>query len=169
MNACLMSLINDNLDVNIYTGLVTWKVDRPGVRKGRSAGTMRTDGYLSLQLYGQTFTLHRLIWYVAHGRMPHCKVDHINGDRADNRIINLREATNSQNCMNSKIRVHNTSGITGVTWHTKRKEWRAFISIDKKIRHLGSFKIKEDAIVARRNAEKIHYGEFRYRKDLEDV
>lgn len=87
-------------------------------------------------------------------------VDHINGDPSDNRRVNLRVCTPSQNSMNKKIPLDNTSGVKGVCWHIRKKKWSAYISINKKQRVIGLFDNIEDAKQARLQAEMKHYGEF---------
>lgn len=105
----------------------------------------------------KSILLHRLIM-----GEPDALVDHIHDDRKwDNRKDNLRVATKSENAINSPPRKKNTSGCTGVT-KTKSGTWRARIQVNKKEKMLGTFKNVEDAIEARKNAEKIYYGEFAY-------
>lgn len=88
------------------------------------------------------------------------QVDHINGDKYDNRRCNLRLATNSQNQMNKGLQKNNTSGHTGVQWVPKWNRWMARIIKDKKRIYLGAFKTKEEAIMARKVAEKIYFNNF---------
>ena len=91
-------------------------------------------------------------------------VDHEYGNRKNNKIKYLRLASDSQNQMNHiKLRSDNTSGVTGVSWHKVKKKWQAMIKAGKRI-HLGDFTNKEDAIQARKEAEKKYHGRFR-RKD----
>lgn len=87
-------------------------------------------------------------------------VDHINHNRLDNRISNLRICTQQENCMNSGQRYGTSSGVTGVSWYAQRNKWEAYINISGKRVKLGYFKTKEEAIEARRQAEIEYYGEF---------
>jgi len=91
--------------------------------------------------------------------------DHENQNSLDNRKINLRIASVSENGMNVKIRKNNTSGITGI-YQAKDGKWVVSIRINKKRTYLGRFKKKEDAIVKRLKAEKEYYGEFAPQKEL---
>jgi len=94
------------------------------------------------------------------------EIDHKrHGDLAfvDNRRSNLRIATNSQNTMNQSIRYDNTSGVTGVRFNKESQSWTAIIGYDRKSIFLGYFKSKDDAIIARRDAEKKYFGEYAFR------
>lgn len=108
-------------------------------------------GYRRLRVEGQKYLIHRVIWLLHHGRWP-VLVDHINRDRADNRIENLREVTAAENQWNSGPALSNPSGYPGVQV-TKPGRWVARINDSGKRRHLGTFKNREDAIHARKRAE----------------
>jgi len=102
---------------------------------------------------------HRLAWALHNGEWPSKQIDHIDGDRANNRISNLREATQSQQIMNSKLRSDNTSGIKGV--QQRKYGWTAYIAVDGKSTYLGHFDTKAKAIAARAEAEEKLYREWR--------
>ncbi len=112
--------------------------------------------------------MHRVITSVDGDIWTDIQVDHIHGEntRNDNRKFNLRIATPSQNGMNKKIYSNNTSGHTGVYWNKSRNRWVSYISINKKLVCLGSYKSKEDAIKARKEAEEKYYGEFSYENSM---
>jgi len=140
------------------TGLFTWRVDRnKKTRAGDSAGTIRPDGYIQISIDYKLYRAHRLAWLYVHGRWPVDQLDHINHHRADNRIANLREATNSDNKKNQSLHSNNTSGVCGVLWHSRDKRWVAQVRVDNHNIHLGNFTDKDDAIAARRQAD-ITYG-----------
>ena len=88
-------------------------------------------------------------------------VDHINGDKTNNHVTNLRWATVSENSQNKKIQSNNTSGIVGVYFHKNSQKWKANITVNKKVKCLGSFENIDNAIKARNDAEILHFGEFR--------
>lgn len=96
---------------------------------------------------------HRLAWLYTYGHWPIDQIDHINGIRDDNRICNLREVNNQQNQMNAKKRFDNTSGKTGVCYFSRDNNWRSTIVFKGKSHHLGYFETKEEAILAREEAE----------------
>jgi len=117
-------------------------------------------GHGQIEIHCKNFMLHRVAWVHYYGEWPRGHLDHINGDPSDNRIRNLREATQSQNMMNAAIRSDNRSGVKGVSWSKKEMRWYAYINKNKKMISLGRYESLEDAIVARLNGEKIYHGDF---------
>ena len=81
------------------------------------------------------------------------EVDHINGDRLDNRKSNLRKCNRNQNCKNTTLPITNTSGYKGVAWHKQRGKWRAFIMLNHKQISLGLYDDKEEAYKVRLECE----------------
>jgi len=133
---------------------VTSKIDKDDFLGIPNRIYVGRNGYPSVFEEGKNILLHRLLF-------PDRKeTDHINRDIFDNRRSNLRECTSSQNSMNKGISKSNSSGITGVSWHKATQKWRAWIMVSRKMNHLGVFKTKEEAVSARKDAEKLHYGEF---------
>ena len=116
------------------------------------------EGYPATSINSKTIRLHVFLGLKWH--------DHQNKNKLDNRRINLRPCTYSQNNMNIGIRIDNTSGIIGVYWFSRDKKWKAQINIDGKTKNLGTFIDKEDAIKTRLNAESKYYGEFAPQKHL---
>jgi hypothetical protein len=103
-------------------------------------------GYLIIKIDYKLYRAHRLAWLYVHGEWPSDQIDHINGDRADNRISNLRAATNSQNKQNArKARSDSRSGLIGAMWESQKNKWRAVILVDGKKKHLGYFDQAEQA------------------------
>jgi len=107
---------------------------------------------------GERTYLHRFIMNSPKGKV----IDHINGDKLDNRKQNLRIYTIKQNIINSKISKNNTSGYTGVSFRKNRNVYRANIMVNRKQIYLGSFERIEDAVLARKKAEEKYFGEFAY-------
>jgi hypothetical protein len=124
---------------------------------GKEAFTGRiTSGYHTGKIDGRTFFAHRIAWALHYGAAPTGEIDHINGLKTDNRILNLRDATRGENQRNTFMRRCNTSGFTGVTRHKCTRRWAAQIQVDKKALHLGLFDTKEAAAKARASAELAH-------------
>ena len=117
------------LDYNPETGAFTWRVNRRGryARAGSAAGTKRPDGYLRIELNTRPYYCHRLAFLLTHGTWPNEYIDHINGDTSDNRISNLRAASQSQNMQNARLRDDNKTGFKGVFWDANRGQYLASI------------------------------------------
>lgn len=117
-------------------------------------------GYIrtSIVINARTFTykVHKLVWAIHHGEFPTKPMDHINHDRTDNSIENLRVVTYQENARNRKLPVNNTSGTIGVIWNARAKSWAAAIKISGVRCHLGYFKNKNHAIAAREEANIKH-------------
>lgn len=88
---------------------------------------------------------HRLAWFIIHGKLPEGEIDHINHDRLDNRIANLRDVSSCINMRNRPMPKNNTSGVCGVRWYNSTQKWRAEVSLNGKSNHLGYFDNIEDA------------------------
>lgn len=112
-------------------------------------------GYSRVRIGDKLFKTHRVIWLLVHGFQPN-HIDHINGDRSDNRLANLRNITQYENALNQKLRADNVSGCSGVNWHNSNR-WIAQIRDRGKYVYLGSFKVLFDAVAARKSAE-LKYG-----------
>jgi hypothetical protein len=128
---------------------------------GKVAGTVRTDGYVAIQINKRLYQAHRLAWLFVYKKWPVDQVDHIDGDPGNNRIANLRQATNQENCCNGKLRANNSTGVTGVSWHKGAGKFVASISNDGNLLNLGLFDTLEEATAARHTAEIKYYGNFR--------
>ena len=115
--------------------------------------------YLQVSIHKKKYYVHRIVFMFHHGFMPEA-LDHIDGNKKNNAIENLRQATLSQNQYNKKIARHNTSGIKGVYWHKRSEKWMARCTINKKCFYIGSYKNLNEAKVAVINFRKTHHGEF---------
>jgi hypothetical protein len=140
------------------TGGFVWtqKISRKNI-VGATAGTLRPDGYITIQVAKKRFMAHRLAWFFVHGEWPK-EIDHKNRNRSDNRIANLRSVTSGQNKQNILVaRAHNkNSGLLGVYLDKRkiRNPWRASIVVDDRPIHLGVFPTKEAAHAAYLHAKK---------------
>jgi hypothetical protein len=129
------------------TGLFVWTVclnSRAPV--GSVAGTVRPDGYRRINIDRVPHMAHRLAWLYTYREYPSCEIDHINRNRQDNRICNLRLATSKQNKENSPLRSTNTSGHKGVHWDKSRGKWMAFIVHNKRFCNLGRYDDLDQAV-----------------------
>lgn len=124
----------------------------------REAGTADGRGYRYVQFQGEHHLVHRVAWFLYYGEWPDKTVDHINGNRSDNRITNLRLATISENGYNRKTPQNNTSGFKGVSFH--RGLWQAQISVSGKNKFLGRFASREEAAAAYGKSALQYHGEF---------
>lgn len=136
------------------TGIFYWRVNRRGRAKaGSKAGTPHSDGYWEIGVDGKAYRAHRLAWLYVHGYTPKEMLDHINRNRLDNRIENLRKSENYLNMRNAGPYKQNSSGVRGVSWSDKSKRWVAAIMDRGRNFHLGSYKSIEEAAAARYAAE----------------
>jgi len=129
----------------------------PRAQAGKVVGSKSDEGYLRVRIDGQLYPLHRLAWLYMDGKFPKGDVDHINHDRTDNRIRNLRVVTPSENMKNQAMRCTNTSGVMGVSWNKRDNKWMAYIWSKGKMKHLGRYSDYFNAVCVRKAAE-IRYG-----------
>lgn len=149
--------LKEVLQYDAKTGLFTWKVSRGIVRAGTIAGTPHTHGYTHITLKGKRYFAHRLAWLYTHGSWPSFEIDHVNRLKSDNRLLNLREVTSSQNQQNRLLTKNNSSGFKGVTWNKQKSKWWAKITVNHKKYHLGFFDTPEEASLAyQAGAIKLH-------------
>lgn len=157
------------LDYNPETGEFTWKPKVGGPRingrfngrmAGRVAGHSHSSGYIELALDGVKYYAHRLAWFYTHGEWPPEDIDHIDRDRGNNRVSNLRLATRSQNLRNTVVRPYSKTGVKGVKFCKKIGKYVATITLLGQAKYLGLFDDKESAGAAYREAAAILHGEF---------
>jgi hypothetical protein len=131
------------------SGRFFWRCRRAAVREGQETGLCDNGkGYRVIGLFGKLHTAHKIAWALSYGVWPDRDIDHINGDRADNKLSNLRLADRSQNMENAARPRHNVSGYRGVHWSKRAKKWRAVIWKNRAPHHLGFFDDKLDAAAA---------------------
>lgn len=140
--------LKDILHFNPDTGEFRWLVSAGKRSAGDIAGCHNNEGYYRICISRKSYTAHRLAWLYIYGEFPPNCLDHINGIRDDNRIINLRLASRSENCWNTKVIGLGYSKYKGVSWHKKDKKWCAAIKKDRKTYFLGNFKLEEQAAAA---------------------
>lgn len=128
-----------------------------------SQKVLRMDhrGYMRVNITGAGALLaHRVAWMLVHGSIPKSHIDHIDSDKTNNRINNLRVCTHNQNQHNQGIRKNNKSGFKGVSWMKSNRKWHAQICCNSKVKHLGFYDEKEDAARAYDKAAIEIHGEF---------
>ena len=141
------------------TGHFTWLGSRGPTRTGSRAGSLHSRGYICIQVDRKIYKAHRLAFLYMKNQIP-TEVDHINRIKSDNRWVNLRPATHQENMGNQGIRVNNTSGYNGVSWHKLTSKWMAYGARKGRLVHLGLFdSLEEAAVVAQAWREEI-YGVF---------
>lgn len=165
------ALLRELLDCDYATGSLIWRPRDEHLipnDKGRTLWNARyagkaalnanhSQGYKYGNFQGKPRFAHRIIWAHRYGEHPNGEIDHIDGDRANNAIDNLRCVSRTQNMRNMKVSDRNKSGIVGVYWSKGRQKWVANISLGRRTVYLGIFSDINDAARARQEAER-RYG-----------
>lgn len=118
------------------------------LRGGKRVGWQNPDGYRYVQCGAKQVKEHRLIWFLVHGAWPSEQLDHINGNKRDNRLTNLRPASGSVNQHNTRRRCDNSSGYKGVRYHAASGAFQARIGLHGRQHHLGTFPTAYEAHLA---------------------
>lgn len=150
----LKSKFSYNPDTGIFTRL----------RNNREYKSIDSCGYVHMAVCGYKIRAHRLAWLYIHGYIPRY-IDHINGVRFDNRLINLRECTQQENMFNQKPMIGKISKYKGVSFHKPTNKWRAYGKLNQKNIHLGLHKTEQEAFMAYDNFAKANHGKF-YRPQI---
>ena len=163
MSTLTAARLRELLDYSPETGKFRWRTTGKGrcrVKGGDQPGYIGNHGYRSIGVLGREYLAHRLAWLYVHGEWPSKFPDHINLDKLDNRIANLRAASKSQNSANRGAPKSNTSGFKGVWWSKVGNKWTAAITVGGKAQHLGYFATPEAGHAAYCMAATRIYGEF---------
>jgi hypothetical protein len=151
--------LKEMLNYDESSGVFTWvKTASKRIKQGSVAGRCNSHGYQVIGIDGLEYKAHRLAWLYVYGYLPESCIDHINCVRSDNRICNLRLASNSQNKLNAIPQRNNSSGFKGVSRHKGR--WRVQASVNGKRHHLGIFKDVIEAAKVYAEFAKKNHGEF---------
>lgn len=140
-------------------GNLIWKVNKKSAKAGNIAGCKNSRGYLTVQVDGKNKTVHRVIWLMEYGWLPKL-IDHIDGDRINNVLSNLREATVSQNLCNSRDYKKKSGLARNVRWNAKSQRWNIRVMKDQKEHYIGSCKDYDEAVSMAVAARKRFFGEF---------
>lgn len=136
------------------SGNFCWITKRKGRNPSKAAGSITPTGYRTICINGVDILAHRLAWLYVHGSWPVGVIDHINGNRQDNRISNLRDVTQVENMLNvHKPRIDNTTGYRGVSLHKPSGKYLARLKIGGKYKSLGLFACAEAAAAAYTSAK----------------
>lgn len=154
MTAPTLAVVRRIFDYDPASGKFRFKESRGRRAAGSLAGYVKSDGYRMVSVEGRWCYAHRLAWFYAHGEWPEAEIDHVNGDRDDNRIANLRPATRSEN-------MRNVRGAKGWHWHSRAGKWQALIRADGKRKYLGAFATEAEAKAAYEKAAAELHGQFR--------
>jgi len=146
--------LKEVLNYDPMMGVFTWKIQRCGKgRIGQVAGCKDSAGYIRIAVDRKLYYGHRLAWLYVHGYFPEHTVDHINQNKSDNRLANLRHVTQRCNCRNIKTREGSMSGVKGVRLDGRTNSWSATISVGGRTRTIASFESLDNAVCARLAAE----------------
>lgn len=136
--------LKELLEYDPTLGRFTWKVSNNGyVKVGSIAGCLDPKGYVQIRIDRKLYKGHRLAWLYMFGEFPKEHLDHIDGDRANNRIENLRAATIRENSQNRKE--HRGGHLVGTSFNKRVKKWESYIQINGKRKRLGYFETQQEA------------------------
>jgi hypothetical protein len=153
--------LREQLDYDPETGVFVWKVaNSMRVKVGQHAGHIAESGYRLIHCFGRIWRAHHLAWLHVYGKLPDKEVDHRDGNRANNAILNLRLATRTQNSWNCGLQRNNTTGLKGIYLARKVGLYRARIKVEGKTIDLGYHGTKEEAHAAYCAAALKYHGEF---------
>jgi hypothetical protein len=151
--------LRELLDYDPETGIMTWQVDHRNAPAGSIAGTTTWERYVRIWINGRSYVRSRLAWLYTHGHWPAYQVDHINRNAGDDRLCNLREATQSQNTANRAP--WGRSGIKGVEVLPSGK-FRVALKVNGKRCYMGVWPTAEIASAVYRNTAKLLHGKYAY-------
>ena len=150
--------LKEILHYDAETCVFTWVKNPKGINFVGIAGTKTSNGYTQIKIDQKKYYAHRLAWIWVYGVHPPHHIDHVNRTKDDNRIKNLRPATNSENQQNQKKRrANNKSGVVGVCWDKSMLKWKAQIQINRKNINLGHYNSIEEAAAVRATAKQKYH------------
>ena len=149
--------LKQRLNYDPDTGVFTWLNNHIKKFVGSKAGCPNgPNGYVRITIGLTPYFAHKLAWLYVYGGWPKEQLDHINHDKIDNRIANLREVSNRQNHLNKPLSKNSSTGFLGVSFHKRANKYEARIKVNGKSLYLGSFTTPEEAYAARKSADCKH-------------
>lgn len=156
-----LSRLKEVLSYDSGSGNLYWKEClSPVAQVGSVAGTLQSNGYITVGLDGKILRAHRIAWALHYNNQPPKLIDHKNRVKSDNRIDNLRSTTVVDNAYNQGLAKNNKSGIKGVSWDNTRNKWRATCSVSGVRSNLGYYDTIEQASKAVATFRRLNHGEF---------
>lgn len=152
----LKSVLNYDKD----TGIFTWAVNKSKRCNIGDVAGHKDNGYIRIEINNKAYRAHRLAWLYVYGEMPKLHIDHINSNRSDNRVSNLREATYQENSKNYSTPKTNTSGVKNVSWYKKLNKWVVSLGVNGKKKTIGYFDDIEFAELVAIEARNKYHMEF---------
>ena len=152
--------LREVLDYNPDRGLFKWKAKLKHHKSGWFRGCLGGTGDLYIGVDMTNYKAHRLAYLYMEGSFPPEVIDHVDGDRANNKWCNLRACSQSQNACNSRIMSNNTSGYKGVSWRKERNTWQVRVSVKGEYKTFGCYKDFELACLIADQAREKYHGEF---------
>ena len=147
-----MSITQAELKSLLHYNPLTGEFHKFCKNKSKITGYINVLGYSEIRVKSKLYLAHRLAWLYVYGLSPNNEIDHRDHNRSNNKIKNLRDATRVKNSQNASLQKGTVSGVLGVAWCKQREKWIAQIKINYKTINLGGFKLKADAIKARKEA-----------------
>lgn len=140
------ALVRELLIYDGESGELRWRSSKGAAKAGNVAGTKHRRGYVNICLYGKRYGAHRVVWLHVNGEWPKHEIDHVNGDKGDNRIENLRDITHTENTQNIRAaHGRNSCGVLGVTRRKTDGRYVASICVERRSRILGTFDDAQEA------------------------
>ena len=153
--------LKEVLYYNPHVGVFVWKIDHKRARRGHTAGgAHKGRGYIKICVDGHSYTAHVLVWLYVYGVFPAAQIDHIDGDRSNNLVSNLRVVAPEQNCWNSRVPTSNTSGFKGVVYLAGCKKYRGSVRNRGKRFYTDLYVKPEDAAAALMDIRASLHGEY---------